>query len=162
MIRSLFAQSTLRTPLKENSRLRPHGNRGKKSINIGLMLTSLVDAFVLLVIYMVTNSSDGPQFELKEGINMPQASYSSSLDTSPVVTFKDNQFFIDEQPVAQNNLQAALESLKNKSLSLFKNGIPAIIVQADEKIGFEKLQPLIVASSYAGIKQVKFAVLAED
>ena len=161
-MKNTFATSHLSSPLKEGSRLRPHRSKGKKSINVGLMLTSLVDAFTLMVIYLIMNSSDVEQFDLKEGVMIPTAAHSEKLDSSPVVLFKDNGFYIDDQLVANNQLKAALEKLKIKSESLFKGGDSAIVVQADEKVGFEKLQPLLVASSYAGIKQVKFAVLVEE
>lgn len=157
-----FAIPHLASPLKEGSRLRPHRSKGKKSINVGLMLTSLVDAFTLMVIYLIMNSSDVEQFDLKQGITIPTAAHSEKLDSSPVVLFKDNGFYIEDKLVGLDQLKTALEQLKNKSQSLLSGKDSSIIVQADENVGFEKLQPILVASSYAGIKQVKFAVLVKE
>jgi biopolymer transport protein ExbD len=151
-----------RSPIKESSKIRPFGNNARKSIASSLMLTSLVDAFTIIVIYLVVNSSDGQQIDLKDGIELPQASFSQQLDASPVVVFKDDQFYIDDQVIPQNQLQARLTQLREKIQGLLKTDDPAIIVQADQNIDFDKMQPIMVASAYAGIKQVKFAVLQKD
>ncbi len=154
--------SQLRSPLKQSSRLRPFGSGHTKAISASLMLTSLVDALVIIVIYLMVNSSTSEQFDLKDGIKLPQASTNNQLDTSPVVTFKDGMFFIDQQMVPAQNLREALTQLAAKTKGLLGMKEPAIVIEADEEIGFEKLQPLMVASAYAGIKQVKFAVLQKD
>lgn len=157
-----FAKGTLRSPIKEGSKIRPFGNNIKKTIVGTLALTSLVDAFTILVIYLVVNSGPSEPLDIKDGITLPQATVSAELDSSPVVTYRNEQFYIEDRPVAQNDLKAALEQLIGKTKSLLKNGEAGILVQADENISFTKLQPLMVASSYAGIRHVKFAVLQKD
>ncbi len=64
--------------------------------------------------------------------------------------------------MADANLKTSLVQLAQKFKNVFKNNEASIIIQADENIGFEKLQPILIASSYAGIKHVKFAVLQKD
>jgi biopolymer transport protein ExbD len=157
-----FAKATFRSPLKEGSQIRPFGNKIKKTIVTTLALTSLVDAFTILVIYLVVNSSPAEQLDIKDGITLPTASVSADLDSSPVVTFKNNSFYIEDRAVANGDLQAALKALKEKTKNLFKNKEAAIVVQADEGVDFNLLQPIMVASSYAGISKVKFAVLQKD
>lgn len=152
----------LRSPLKESSRLRPKGHSFKKSITPTLMLTSLIDALTIVVLYLIVNSTDAEQMDLKDGINLPVAAYSTQVDSSPVVVFKGNDFYIEDQIVPQNMLQARLKELREKFSSVFKDGNTAIVVQADESIEFDKMQPIMIASAYAGIKQVKFAVLQKD
>jgi len=153
---------TLRSPLKESSHLRKRGFSFKKGITPTLMLTSLVDALTIVVLYLMVCGSDGEQFDMKDGITLPAASLSSQLDTSPVVVFKDGNFYIDNQAVPNGELQARLTQLREKTQNLQKSGDPAIIVQADQAIEFDQMQPIMVASAYAGIKQVKFAVLQKD
>jgi biopolymer transport protein ExbD len=157
-----FAKATFRSPLKEGSQIRPFGNKIKKTIVTTLALTSLVDAFTILVIYLVVNSSPAEQMDLKDGITLPSASVSAELDSSPVVIFKNKTFFIDNRAVSSNDLQSALTKLKEKTKDLFKGKDAAIVVQADENVDFNDLQPIMVASSYAGISKVKFAVLQKD
>ena len=157
-----FARGTLRSPIKEGSKIRPFGNSIKKTIAASLALTSLVDAFTILVIYLVVNAGPAETIDLKEGINLPQAMTGKELDGSPVVTFKNGSFMIENRIIAAADLKVALDQLREKSKNLFKTGEPAIVVEADENIDFNKLQPLLVASSYAGIRHVKFAVLQKD
>lgn len=151
------------SPIKEALVLRPsNGGRSKKSVVATMMLTSLVDAFTIVVIYLIVNSSSSEQLEVQNGLTLPTATVSQQVDDSPNVFFKDNSFYIDNRPVANESLQIELKKLMSKNSSLLKSKIPAIIVQADENVDFEKLQPILIASSYAGIQHVKFAVLQKD
>lgn len=155
--------STFLSPLKEALVLKPsQSGKSKKSIVASIMLTSLVDAFTIVVIYLIVNSSTTEQINVEDGLKLPQASFSKELELAPTVTFKNNQFMIDNQYVAENSLQQRLKILVSQNASLLKNKDMSIIVQADENVDFDKLQPLLVASSYAGIKNVKFAVLQKD
>lgn len=158
-----LAQTTLRSPLLESLTLGFRKSSKRKSPVAAITLTSLVDAFTIVVIYLLVNSTASEQIDIKDEIHLPQASFAMEADVSPIVVFKNNQFYIEDQVVPENQLQARLQILKeqNKGSILSKNEA-AIIVQADEKIDFDKLQPLIVASSYAGIQKVKFAVLQKD
>lgn len=157
-----FAQSTFLSPIKTGSILRPRGNKMRKTIIGHLALTSLVDAFTILVIYLVVNSTPAEQMDIKDGITLPTASISSDLDRSPIVVFKNGAFYIDDQAVADNDLKARLQQLRERTQNFFKKGESSILVQADENVSFDKLQPIMIASSYAGIRHVKFAVLQKD
>jgi biopolymer transport protein ExbD len=152
----------LRSPLKEASRLKPFGKGWKKSVAATLILTSLVDAFTILVIYLVMNSSPNVQVDVEKGVQLPQAEKYAELDSSPTVVFDGAQYLIEGQVVAPADLQAKLTELKNKNSSMFQAKEPSIIVQADQASDIEKLQPLLIASSYAGIRQIQFAVMQKD
>jgi biopolymer transport protein ExbD len=158
-----LAQPTFSSPIKDALQLKPtSGGKSKRSIVVAMMLTSLVDAFTIVVIYLIMNSSNTETLNVEDGLKLPRADYSKAIDTSPVVVFKNNQYIINGQIIKEDQLKNNLEILKKKSQSLFKSDDSAIVVQADENVDFDKLQPLLVASSYAGIKHVKFAVLQKD
>lgn len=157
-----LTMNSIFSPLKSGSRLRPHGSQRRKPISATLMLTSLVDAFTIILIYLLVSSADGEQMEVHDGLQLPQASFSQKLDESPVVVYKQGLFYIQNQPVEVKDLKPRLEALRKSNEGLLKTKDSAIIVQADESIGFDKLQPIMVASAYAGIHKVKFAVLKED
>ncbi len=158
-----LAKHTFTSPLKDALVLKPSsGGKSKKSIVASVMLTSLVDAFTIVVIYLIVNSSTSEQINLEVGMSLPQASFSQQLDIVPTVIFKNNSFMIDDRQVSDQSLVSELKNLVSRNTSLFKGKDTAIIVQADENVDFEKLQPILVASSYAGIKNVKFAVLQKD
>jgi len=158
-----FAKPTLLSPLKAASQLKPYGSGIRhKSISATVTLTSLIDAFVIIVIYLVVNSGPTEQMDIYNNIKLPKASTMQDLDRSPVVIFRDGGFYIDNQLVPNEQLKAQLEILRDKTSGFLKTGEPAVVIQADQNVGFEKLQPILIASSYAGIKQVKFAVLPKD
>lgn len=157
---------TLRSPIRESLQLKGKTTKAKKSVVVPMMLTSLVDAFTIVVIYLIMNSTTSEQIDIEQGLQLPQASHSSAIDASPLVIFKNNQFFINNQIIAEKDLSAKLKEISNPSQGFLNKNVlgkeSSIIVQADENVDFEKLQPLLVASSYAGIKFVKFAVLQEE
>lgn len=157
-----LAQTMMQSPLKQSLKLRPSGGQQKKSPVATMMLTSLVDAFTIVVIYLLVNSTTAEQMELQDGIKLPQASQSKQFDQSPIVVFKDEQFQIKGQAVSEEELRNFLKEVKENSQGIITDDEAAIVVQADENTDFQKLQPLIVASSYAGIQKVKFAVLHKE
>lgn len=162
-MKKTFANSQMRSPMKEGSKIRPFGSGFKKGVEATITLTSLIDAFVILVLYLVVASSPSDNtINVEDNISLPQAKMMMELDSSPVVTYKQNGFYIDDQRVAEPQLKTSLQALATKFKDSFKNNEASIIIQADENIGFEKLQPLLIASSYAGIKHVKFAVLEKE
>lgn len=162
-MRHVLNKSNMPSPLRQGSKLRPWGQKLRKSIAVTITLTSLIDAFVILVLYLVVASSSTENtLNIDDNITLPQTKLMKELDASPIVTYKGNSFFIDDQPVADADLKNSLVQLAQKFKNIFKNNEASIVIQADENIGFEKLQPLLVASSYAGIKHVKFAVLQKD
>lgn len=158
-----FARSNMRSPLKEGSRLRPFGHKFQKTMQATITLTSLIDAFVILVLYLVVASSPTDNtIDVDSQITLPQTKLMQEPDGSPVVIYKNNAFYIENSPVKDANLKDSLKALAAKFASSFKNNEASIVIQADENIGFEKLQPVLIASSHAGIKHVKFAVLQKD
>ncbi|MCC6137454.1 MAG: biopolymer transporter ExbD [Bdellovibrionaceae bacterium] len=154
---------TFTSPIRDALVIKPSkGGKTKKSIVATMMLTSLVDAFTIVVIYLIVNSTSSETLDVADGLSLPKASFSQEIDNSPSVIFKNNQFIINDRSVSEGALQNELKQLVVKNTSYFKSGEPSIIVQADEGVDFDKLQPLLIASSYAGIKHVKFAVLQKD
>lgn len=162
-MKKTFTNSQMRSPMKEGSKIRPSGSRFKKGVEATITLTSLIDAFVILVLYLVVASSPSDNvINIDDNITLPQTKNMSEPDGSPIVTFKQNGFYIDDQRIAEPQLKDSLRALAAKFKDSFKNNEASIVIQADENIGFEKLQPVLIASSHAGIKHVKFAVLQKD
>lgn len=162
-MKSNLLKNNMRSPLKEGSKLRPSGSKTSKSIQAAITLTSLIDAFVILVLYLVVASSPADNtINIEDNIVLPQTKMMQDPDGSPIVVYKKNGFYIEDALIPEAKLRESLQNLAVKFKDSFKNNEAAIVIQADENIGFEKLQPVLVASSYAGIKHVKFAVLQKD
>jgi biopolymer transport protein ExbD len=158
MIQSNFNGTQRRSPLSEAQRL-----NNKKGKHVGvrelaqvLPLTSLIDAFSIIVIYLLIGTQSGgleisvPKFKL------PMAQNSQSLDKSvAILKIENKRFYLNDQPVTLNTLAQNLADLKRNSPD--KN--VDLMVQADQEIPFSELDPLIKAGSLAGIEKLKFAVL---
>jgi biopolymer transport protein ExbD len=142
--------------------LRKNNSKLRKNIQATITLTSLIDAFVIIVLYLVVCNSPSESIEVEDHITLPQAKFSSQLDGSPVVTFKDNRFMIDGQYINEADLSRRLSQLTGDLKLKIANKEPSLILQADENVDFHKLQPFLTASAHAGIKNVKFAVYQQE
>lgn len=162
-MKAYIASHHIPKPTKQGLLLaRGHGKKRKK-IEATITLTSLIDAFVIIVLYLVIcNSPSQETIDLEDQINLPQAKVYNQLDGSPVITFKQNQFFIEGKMILEKDLIPQLQKLTSSFSSKVKNTETSIILQADENIEFNKLQPFLTASAHAGIKNVKFAVHQQD
>jgi biopolymer transport protein ExbD len=142
--------------------LRNNQGKMRKSIQAAITLTSLIDAFVIIVLYLVVCNSPSESMDIEDQITLPQAKISNQLDGSPVVTFKNNQFMIDGQIINESQLSQRLSQLTSNFKTKISSKEPSLILQADEKVDFHKLQPFLTASAHAGIKNVKFAVYQQE
>jgi biopolymer transport protein ExbD len=143
--------------LSGQSTLRPKGAKFMKTIAFSLSLTSLIDAFSILVIYLLMNFGNaGDEIQLAKGIELPTAVQGDVLTQGPVVQISAGKYIIEgkEYPVSQ--ITAAL--LKARPQDKTKNHL---IIQADRRLDFQELSPVIQAGSHAGYEKFKFAVLQE-
>ena len=146
-------------------------SRGKKSKRrkavAVLMLTSLIDAFSILVVYLLMFFSDtGEMAYVSSDINLPQASSIDRLDRYSIIQVKGDGYFVEEKKLDSDSLVSYLVGLK-KRLNL-SSGQPGgndfretITIQADKAVKYRDLSPIIQACSHAGFSHIKFAVLAE-
>ena len=157
-------QTTRRSPLLEAQKLGGH-SKGKVSVKElaqALPLTSLIDAFSIIVIYLLIGTQSGG-LEIPAGaLTLPVAQNSQALEKEvAILRIQNNQFFLNEQPVTLQNLGQKLAELKDaaskKSPEEGKNF--ELMVQADQNMQYADLDPLIKAGSLAGIEKLKFAVL---
>ncbi len=142
--------------------LRKNQSKLRKSIQATITLTSLIDAFVIIVLYLVVCNSPSESMEIEDQITLPQAKISNQLDGSPVITFKNSRFMIDGQYINDADLSRRLSQVANSFKLTVTTKEPSIILQADENVDFHKLQPFLTASAHAGIKNVKFAVYQQE
>ncbi len=160
-MKNIITNPSIKSPLTSGYLFKKSGKK-RKSIEAVITLTSLIDAFVIIVLYLVIcNSPTESNVEIDDSIMLPQAQHYSQLDDSLVVTYRDNQFSIDGNVIREENLSAEISRLSASFFSTLKKE-SAIILQADENIDFHKLQPFLVASAHAGIKSVKFAVHQQE
>lgn len=154
---SSFESTTHTSTLKSQSVLKPLGKREKKIGDAGLVLTSLIDCFVILVTYLLMAASIGIEtLELPKDMQLPQAYKSETLEKGIVLLVHDGQYFLDNQPVQMDQIGPRLVEMKK---TMGEN--TPVIIQADKRTNFLKLNPLVLAGLQAGFSQIRFAVKQE-
>ncbi len=144
-----------------SSVLAPSDANRKKGINSELLLTALIDAFSILIVFLLMSfSSTGDLLSLSKDMELPTAG-GEQLERYPVVKFESGKYFIESKEVTSNDLVQALLDLR-KSHQEMRAGeeYPGILtVQADRRVKFEQLSAIVQASAQAGFGDIKFAVL---
>lgn len=161
---SLLDQTAMNGAISAGSILRPKGFRFKKELGAGMLLTSLIDAFSILVIFLLVSfSADGEIVTLTKETELPQAAAVDTLERNPVVKVESNEIFLDNQAVTGDGLIQALLDLRKKfSEEHAGEEFPGtVIVQADRRVKYEFLNQIVLACAHAGFSDIRFAVLAK-
>ncbi len=159
-MKTIASLKQTRSPLMEARKLRtsPSKKMGVRELAQALPLTSLVDAFSIIVIYLLIGTQSGAIETYTHGLELPLAENGHVIEKEmAVLRIQDQKLYLNDQPVHPRNLQNELANLKktssDKSLEL--------MVQADQELAYSALDPLIKASSSAGIEKLRFAVLPQ-
>ncbi len=138
--------------LKKNKKNATHG----KELGLALPLTSLIDAFCIIVIYLLIGTqTTGVESKIPGQMSLPTAEHSQALEKE-IATLKieKGQYFLNERPVALTSLSAKLAELKKSTAEALE-----LLVQADTNMEYADLDPLLRAGSEAGIEKLRFAVI---
>lgn len=126
-----------------------------KNLSSPLSLTSLVDCFSVLVIYLlVATTVGGVELDTPKNIQLPKASESTPLGTSAIIRLEGDRYFLNNKLVEINRLTEALKKL----LPQFKS----IVIQADRRLEFAKLNPVVLCGLAAGYTKIQFAVTKSE
>jgi biopolymer transport protein ExbD len=155
---SPLKQSMLGSALGGTSMLRPKNGGGhRRTMVASLMLTSLVDAFSILVIFLIMNhSANNEVINVGDKLVLPSAKESELIQQGVVVRVENGKFLVDEKPVALGNLVATLKHL-NSSVDVARR--EGIVIVADRQMDYADLSPVILAGSQSGFTKFKFAVI---
>ncbi len=160
----VLEQTALESPLAATSQINPKSNSKKKALVAVVILTSLIDAFSILVIYLLVNfSNSGEILYISKGMQLPVAEQSKILERTTVVKLEEGQVYIEDKPVVKGSLVSRLVDLK-KELIASKVGEMesfALTVQADRRVTYKELNQVVLAGSHAGFGEIKFAVLSK-
>lgn len=160
--RSLLKDQISRSPLSGQATIRPKGQRKGRPLMFNLMLTSLIDAFSILVIFLLMNTSDvGANLQSRQGMELPAATVGKMIESGTIIRFESGRFFVDDKFVETKDLTRVLLE-KRKQMDPPENQIYKLIVQSDRKTNFGDLNPIILAGSQAGFQQFKFAVTPNE
>ena len=132
-----------------------------------LVLTSLIDAFSILVVYLLMFfSSTGEMTYVSSDIELPKAVSIERLDRYSILQVKKEGYFVEDRKLTRENLVPYLVDLKKK---LNRSPLQeeetdqkeTITIQADKTVKYDRLSAVIQACSHAGFSNIKFAVLSE-
>ena len=156
---------------KKSSRFLEMRGRGnpftKKRLAGTLMLTSLIDAFSILVVYLLMFFSDTAELNYtSSGIELPSASVIERLDRYFILSIKKEGYFVENKKLELENLTPYLLDLKKKLEKSemnynSKEQKQTITIQADKSISYQELSPVIQSCSQVGYSHIKFVVLGE-
>ncbi len=131
------------------------GPTTKREAHAGLSLTSLVDAFTVILIYLlVAGSAGGVELKSSKGVQLPQASYSEVLNESAVVRLDKGRYFLNDKTISLDRLAEGLRQSKNK--------FSGMVIQADRRLQFSDLNPIVLSGLAAGYSKIQFAVMQKD
>jgi len=152
--------SARRSPLLESLSLKggseAKASHGVKELGLALPLTSLIDAFCIIVIYLLIGTqANGVEAKIPGGMNLPQAEASQTIDKEiATLRIEKGNYFLNEKQVARQSLGQKLSELKKSTTEKIE-----LMVQADTQMEYSDLDPLLRAGSEAGIEKLRFAVI---
>tara|TARA_B100000749_G_scaffold280875_1_gene279581 strand:+ start:30099 stop:30587 length:489 start_codon:yes stop_codon:yes gene_type:complete len=155
-----MSETTLSSPLLEASVVNPQAAKSKARPEATVLLTSLIDAFSILVIYLLINFSSGETLDSVVGMELPSANQSSEIVIDTVIKVVESEYFIGDEAVDVSEIPKRLIQIKEQLVSEESKKGMSLIIQADKNNSFDKLNHLILAGGQAGFSEIKFAVLA--
>lgn len=128
-----------------------------QTLAIALPLTSLIDAFSIIVIYLLIGTQNsGIESTVPAALNLPLAENSIGLDkVTPILRIEKGVYTLDDEVVPAQALVQKLTDLKKQS----KEKNLELLVQADQEMRYQQLDPILKASSASGFEKMKFAVV---
>jgi biopolymer transport protein ExbD len=138
--------------LKKDNKKATHG----KELGLALPLTSLIDAFCIIVIYLLIGTqTTGVESKLPGQMSLPTAEHSQVIEKEvATLRIEKGSYFLNEKPIAISALGSKLSQLKKQPTDNVE-----LLVQADTNMEYADLDPLLRAGSEAGIEKLRFAVI---
>ncbi len=132
----------------------------KKELSAGLQLTSLIDCFSILIIYLLVVTTLGQNtIEVPQGMTLPKATQGSEINPTLVVEVRGNQYTIDGKRLEMESL---IGEFKRRISKIDDKESISLVIQADQKARYSDINPLVMAGMTAGFNQVGFSVLREN
>lgn len=140
--------------------VRPRNKKKTKGLAMTLTLTSLVDAFSILVIYLLVSTTSGTNELETKNVKLPTAGYAISLQKAPILKLNKKGAFLDDKRISYSKLEKKLVELKGNTEFEKKNIFP-LIIQADKSLSFKDINKAVMSATLAGFNKFKFAVVQE-
>lgn len=142
--------------------LNPDFGKHKHAGPSELLLTALIDAFSILVIFLLMSfSSTGEILYIGKGTELPKAANTTVIERFPVVKIDEGKVYLEDALIEGNSLTAGLLELRQKwqEQHVGEEYPGTLTVQADRRVKYEVLNQIVVAASQAGFSDMKFAAV---
>jgi biopolymer transport protein ExbD len=137
-----------------------------------MMLTSLMDIFIVLVLYLLVNQGVGIDLDPPEHVVLPDSSVDSLPRQSIVVALSERDVRIQGEPVIAMGDVVASDELEIPAIRQAIERIKAaaqqrqdqaglhteVTILADRTVSFKVLKKVMLSSSNAGFGKISFAV----
>ena len=162
----------------QNSKVFGHGAHHRKSIYADLLITPLVDMFVIIVLFLIANfSATGEIINMTKDIQLPTASHVKELEIVPVIMVSNTEVVVDGSLVGRVddltrgdmlNILELEDKLREKKKTfedlhglandgqVFKGDIN---IQAHKEVPFKIIKRIMFSCTTAGYNNINFAVL---
>lgn len=158
------SHSQLNSQLLSGSVLNPTQKKNKKSLATALVLTSLVDAFTIILLYLLVAGTGTPsQLQLNaDEKNLPVVSQAKPIDAGTIIRVENGKYFVDGKETALTQIAEALRQIRLNFVPSSLQPQASLVIQANKQLDFSQLTPIIRAGSISGFNQFKFAVISEE
>jgi biopolymer transport protein ExbD len=153
-----------------------------RAANVDLLLTPLVDMFIIVVLFLMANfSATGEVLSMRPDIRLPEAAHPlemQNLDVPAVIVSATDVVFETKVVAATQDLIHSDDPsirLLEEELMTQRKGLEArmgvgalgeslaeINIQADRNIPFAVIKRIMYTCASAGYHNINFAVLSED
>jgi biopolymer transport protein ExbD len=161
---SILSDTSMQSVLQGEGFIHPQEGRHRRNINADLLLTALIDAFSILVIFLLMSfSSTGEILFISKDTELPKAKLGEVLERNPVVKVEGGLMYVEDKEVKPDTIIPALMELR-KQFAETRPGeeYPGIVtVQADRRVKYEVLNQIVLAASAAGFGDIRFAVIGK-
>ena len=151
---------------------RRRSRRVQKGDTAGMMLTSLMDIFIVLVLYLLVNQSSGISLEPPDHVVLPDSGVDTPPRQSIVIALSERDVRIQGEAVVAMDEVVASDELEIAPIRQAIERIKAeaekqegqaglhteVTVVADRTVPFKVLKKVMLSSSNAGYGKISFAV----
>jgi biopolymer transport protein ExbD len=157
------------------------GRRIKRQKEAGLIITSLIDVFVIVLVFLMrTVDSEGNLMTSAENLVLPMSQRSKSpTEVSLTIIGDQNHITVDDKVLAntpdvrkQDSLLVAPilsvltlkreEERKAEVLGIIKEATGKVVVQFDKNTPYDIVTKVMATCGYAGYNNIKFAVTKKN
>ena len=157
-----------------DSRRKKRMSRSKrKGGSTGMMLTSLMDIFTVLVLYLIVNQGTGVTLDAPKSVKIPESVVETSPRNSVVMAVSNTDVYIQGEliikvadvleskqdyiePVRQEMLRIKELAAERGDKGISESG--EVTILADRGVPFKILKKLMSTSSSAGFDKISLAV----